>query len=138
MFATLLLLYKISRLFSNKRIINVISTIICVMPIMIFLQEGNYVEEYALPFISYALYTFIKFLKSDEIKYKEIFINGICLSIVLLLRPNMIALWIVFIPYIFFKFIKEKKHKELRENCFNIFRSNFYFNITNNYIFRCK
>ncbi len=113
MFLNLLLLYKISKLFSKNKIINFLSTIISILPIYLFLENGNFAEEFALPFITYALYIFIKYVKNGKVKNFEIFLNGLCLGIVLLLRPNMIPIWIVYIPFIIYKNIKEKSYKDL-------------------------
>ncbi len=113
MFTNLCLLYKISKLFSTNKIINIISSIISIIPIGYCLEGGNLTEEYALPFILYSFYIFIKYMKNGEVKNKEIFFNGICLSIVLFLRPNMIAVWITYIPVVLFMCLRDKKYKEL-------------------------
>ncbi len=113
MLSNLCLLYKISKLFSNNKIINVLASIISLIPILEFLNKGNFTEEYALPFIIYALYVFIKYLKNNYVRYIEIFLNAVCMGIVLMLRPNMIAVWIVFIPVMIFLYIRDKKFKEL-------------------------
>ena len=113
MFINLCLVYKISRLFSKNKVINVFASIISVIPLGTFLYGGNFAEEYALPFIIYSLYTFIKFIKNGSVTYKEIGINGFCLGTILFLKPNLISLWIAFIPVIMFIYIRDKKYKEL-------------------------
>ena len=56
----------------------------------------------------------MKFNISNNIfSKKESLITGICLGIVLLLRPNTIPLWVVYYLYIFIKCVKEKKIKKL-------------------------
>lgn len=105
-------MYKISRLFIKSRILAIIPCIIAIMPITMYWQGGNFTEEYALPFIIISLYYMIKCMtNSYNMEKKESFIIGICMSLVLLLRPNMIPLWIVYCPIIFFNMIINKKYE---------------------------
>lgn len=113
MFINLCLLYKISSQISKNRVINVVATIISVIPLCSCLSEGNYVEEYTLPFILCALYIFIKFIKNEGVKYREVFLCGICLGIIIFIKPNIISTWLAFIPLVILIYLKNKKYKEL-------------------------
>ena len=71
MFANLCMLYKISRLYSNSKYINILATIITIIPILACLQFGNLSEEFASPFIIYSLYVFSKFIITKKVKNIE-------------------------------------------------------------------
>ena len=113
MFANLCMLYKISRLYSNSKHINMLATIITIISIFECLQCGNFSEEYALPFILYSLYVFSKFTITGKAKNMEIYLVGVCLAIVVMLRPNMISLWLIYIPMVIIDYISNKKYIEL-------------------------
>lgn len=78
-------------------------------------ESGNLVEEYALPYISIATFIFIDYLTNNVLSKKRLVIVGVCLGAVLMLRPNMIALWIVFCLGILIKLIKSKEMKVIKE-----------------------
>ena len=50
MFVNLCMLYKISKLYSNSKYIGIFATVISIIPILQFLQCGNFSEEFSLPF----------------------------------------------------------------------------------------
>ena len=58
------------------------------------LQGGNLTEEYAMPLIAIGLYIFLQYFTEGEISKGSIFLCGASMDGVLLLRPNMIAVWI--------------------------------------------
>jgi len=116
MIVNLIYMYKISKLFIKNKTLAIVPLIISIIPITMYLQGGNLTEEYALPFIIISLYYMIKCMtNSYNMEKKESFIIGICMSLVLLLRPNMIPLWIVYCPIIFFNMIMNKKYKIAKE-----------------------
>lgn len=106
--------YLISTLFTENRIYRLLSLII-VMYIcgMRMYEGGNLTEEYALPWIAYSLYIFLKYFKTHEYKIKDIFIVGIAFAVVLLLRVNMVVVWAVFLPIILVRFIAQKEYKDI-------------------------
>ena len=112
MFITLLYMYKISKLFIKSEFKALIPVAISIMPITIYLEGGNLTEEYALPFILISLFFIIKSIKNSYSMRKiESFTIGICMSLVLLLRPNMIPLWIIYCPIVFVNMLLNKKYK---------------------------
>ncbi len=122
MFFDLVFIDKICRLFFNNRIFSIFIISFLAIPIATFLEGGNYSEEYAMPFILMSLYYFIKYiLYPDKYKYYESLITGISMAFVLLLRPNMITLWLVYALFFLFDFIKKKKFVELSETIFYFF-----------------
>ena len=89
---------------------------------IIFFDEGNLVEEFALPFICFAFNIFFKILKEKTAITKlNSYITGLCLGCVLMLRPNMIPVWIIYYPFIIFKLLAKKDYKKLFDfSIFNI------------------
>lgn len=79
--------YKTARLFQLNRILSFIPVIIISIPLSNWLTGGNLTEEYALPFVGYSLYIFIKYLMGEKtVKSYEIVLTGISFAFVFLLR----------------------------------------------------
>lgn len=128
MFITVLFAYKLARKFVSKPI-SMLIVLIVLAPIYSYFEGGNLTEEYALPFQMISLYIFTDFFKNpykymsrgDNYKSKVnfkffnilVFINGVCLGLVLFLRPNMISLWIIFCLMILIYCILKKYYLEL-------------------------
>ncbi|MFL2059883.1 hypothetical protein [Marinilactibacillus psychrotolerans] len=93
-FSYFLIAYRIARYWLNQSfsIVQLIPQAI-IMPI--YFEGGNLTEVYALPFIAYGLLTYARFHFND-MKGLHLVLSGLSFSIVFLLRPNMIALWMVF------------------------------------------
>lgn len=77
-----------------------------------FVQGGS-CEEFALPFMSIALYYFIRHFKEKKLTSKEIFIIGLLSGIVSLFKYTLLGLWIGISLIIIFQFIKEKDYKKI-------------------------
>ena len=108
------MIYKISNLILKNREKSLIITIICMCFMLGLCEENPCTESISLPFILIALYQFTKFtLDIKRFNKKESLCTGICFGIVLLLRPNIATLWIVYYIYIFIKLLKEKQIKHL-------------------------
>ena len=112
MFITLLAMYKIAR-FKCNRLVSLLLVIISTIVLFNCFEEGNLTEEYALPYICLSLYIFLDYLLYKKINNFRLMACGFSLGAVLLLRPNMISLWIVFCIAILIDCIKEKKYHEL-------------------------
>lgn len=105
-------LYKIARL-KCDRFFSVIVAFISITPLFEYFQGGNFTEEYALPLMIVSLYIFLEYLLNNKVNNRKVIVCGMCMGGVLMLRPNMISVWIVFCAFIFFKDIFEKKYQEL-------------------------
>ena len=115
-FVSTALIYKISRLMceSQSACLDSVLFIFLVSAYPIYKKGGgNLTEYYALPCISWSLYIFIKSLKSKTVSFCDFFCVGITFTIVLLLRVNMVAQWVFFIPFIFVIFLKNKQNSAL-------------------------
>lgn len=99
--------YKMARLFLN-RTLAIIAVMIAFSSYFRFIQGGNLTEQYALPFLFVSLYIFTRYFMGKFSKVATL-ICGICFGAVCLLRPNMIALWAVFVALIFFTELKRCK-----------------------------
>ena len=112
LFLTFVFIYKIARLkctvFESCVTLLVAGTLL-----FSYFEGGNFVEEYAMPCISISLYVFLDYFLNNKINAKRLAVCGACLGAVVLLRPNMIAAWIVFSVAVLFQCIVEKKNKEI-------------------------
>ncbi len=105
---------KTSKLLTQNRVIQFVAVaVVCGVCIRKVLQGGNFVEEYALPWISSSLYLFFKWFKCQQTKFIDIMWIGFSFAVVFFLRPNMISLWISLIPVIIVLLISQKKWSEL-------------------------
>ena len=111
---TFFMLYKIARLK-----INVTSSVLVVFTAISmlfgFFEQGNFTEEYAMTFISIGIYIFLDYLLNSKISWQRIALSGFSVGAVCLLRPNMIAVWIVFCTAIFFRKIAENDWRTLAQ-----------------------
>ena len=106
MFLAVIFAYKTFRLFCNQPL-SLIGTCVAMFLMYDYLGEGNYTEEYALPFIICAIYVYTEYFLKGSAKWYKIAICGACAMSVLLLRANMIGTWIVFSSAVM---IREGKH----------------------------
>ena len=101
---TVFFICRISRL-SCGRVSSTIVTLASLSLLADYFEGGNLTEEYAMPFIAIALYIFLDYSINNRVSRLKIGIEGLCLGAVLLLRPNMISVWIVFCLYISVKLL---------------------------------
>lgn len=116
LFIAALFLYHTARLFLNRAA----SLLSVGMVFSLFSQYyvgGNYAGMWALPFLSLSLYCFTRYLRSDNLKRTHIFLCGAACASVLLLKPNMIAVWAGSIISIGWKEIARKRWTRLRTEC---------------------
>jgi hypothetical protein len=108
------IMYKTIRMFCDE-FISFLSVIMGISFLITVFEGGNFVEEWALPFISVSLYIFIRYLKTDN---KPLTLTELCLlslSFVLtfFMRANLVAVWAGFGLIVIIKLVNQKKHKEL-------------------------
>lgn len=113
MMGTFFVIYKIARLKCSVGS-SVIVTLCSVSLLFEYFGGGNYTEEYAMIFIAMALYIFLDYLINQKVTRIRLLICGACLGATLLLRANMISVWIVFSLFIFVKIVMEKKWDTLK------------------------
>jgi hypothetical protein len=109
---TLLMLYKIARLVCQK--ISAAMTAFAALSLLFpYFESGNFTEEYAMTFIAAALYIFLDYFIKEHISRLRLVICGACLGGALLLRPNMISVWVVMSIAVLIKSLREKHWKNL-------------------------
>ena len=88
-------IYRICRLFCGPLYSCFLSAVVF-SPLGQYFEGGNFTEEYAMPFIAMALFFFIDYFKNQRITIFRLILCGAAFGAVFMLRPNMIAVWIVF------------------------------------------
>jgi hypothetical protein len=101
-------LYKIARLSVNK-LLSCFLVLFILTQIGDYFEGGNLSEEYALPFIAVSLFIFLDYFINNRISTCRLIICGFSFSAVLMLRANMVSIWIVFCLAVLFKSLKENK-----------------------------
>ncbi len=75
-----------------------------------FYEQGNFTESYAMPFILIGIIVFINYFEKNRISWLGLILCGISCAMVFLLRPNMVATWIIFPFMVLIKCIKDKEY----------------------------
>lgn len=104
--------YKTSKIILNKTTSTIISIIYIFMSFKYF-EGGNYTEEYAITFISMAMYYIIKILQSKENKKINWIMIGTTFAITFMIKPTYCTIWAVFGVVQLISSIKDKKITEL-------------------------
>ena len=113
MFVVFLFAYKACKNFTSKfaSITAVVALALLWVPSY---RPGNRVEEYAMPFIFIGLYYFTcYFANGYKFKKYQLVVLGFTFICVFMLRPNMIAVWAVFVLIILVMEIWKKRFKNL-------------------------
>lgn len=108
----ILYIHKTARLWISSNIPSMLTIALTIVVLSSFYEGGNLSEEYALPFIMMALYIFAKYFKRHSFTRLDLLFLGASFVAVLLLRANMIAVWLVFILGVSLKLMIEKKYSE--------------------------
>lgn len=114
MFITLIALYKIARIKCNPGA-SIVSVMVSISLLFTYFQGGNFVEEYAMSLIGISLYIFLDYMVNGIVNKRRLILCGFCFGGVLLLRANMISVWMVFCFAIFIKCLVEGKYCGLRK-----------------------
>lgn len=114
MTAFAIVVMKTSALFSRSRTVHVLATVITLFIAgMQAYDEGNYTEEYALPWIGLSLYIFLKYFITKEYRKRDLVLLGSSAAVVLLLRANMIGVWAALIPATLVSLILQRRWKDI-------------------------
>lgn len=109
LFAGLFFIFRIARLRAGFFSSLLIMTLCAWLLNRDMLDYGNLTEEYALPWIALAAWLFLRFFQKGEIGRRELLLIGFCLSMVVALRPNVIAVWAVGIPITIWKLVRQQR-----------------------------
>lgn len=113
MIITVFMLYKIAKLACNH-IEALITATVSLTFLYPFFEGGNLVEEYAMCFIAISLFIFLDYLKNHHVTRLRLIICGATFAGTLLLRPNMIPVWIVMCLTILIKVCLNKDWQHLK------------------------
>lgn len=106
-------IYKTARIFCDE-FCAFATVLLSTAPLFRYYYGGNFTEEYAMAYIAVALFIFMDYLKNDIITRIRLIVCGICFGSVLMLRVNLISVWIVFSCAVLFSSLKEKKYSCLK------------------------
>lgn len=112
MFLTFTFMYKTARLCCN-RFFSCLAVLVCATLLFPYFEGGNFVEEYALPFLASSLYIFLDYFLNQKINKIRLLWCGFSCGAIFLLRPNMISLWVVFCFAVLFYRLFYAKGKDI-------------------------
>jgi|GEM_PF-4168699 len=108
----LIFAYKTARMFASK--ISALISVAAVYSLMAsYLQNGNFSEEYALPFLIIGLYLVLKFFKDSTFTRLQLIGIGASCAAAFNFKLNMILLWGVFFVVILIKLIMLKRYRDI-------------------------
>ena len=113
---TLWFMFKIFQLKNYKNTwFSMVMTILLFTPFVnLYLSDGgNLTEQYAMPFIAFASYVFVRYFIEGKLSKKMVFFVGVSFSCVLMLRMNMVGIWIVFCIAVFARCVLKKEYHRL-------------------------
>ena len=112
---TLWFMFKIFRLKNDNVWLSLIMTLVLFTPFvnLYFSEGGNLTEQYAMPFITFSLYVFLRYFLEGRVSSLKTFFVGVGLASVLMMRANMAGVWVVFGVMILAKCLVKKEFKEL-------------------------
>ena len=113
LFITTIFLYRSARLFFDETA-SFMSIVFALNTIMPLLELGDLTEEYSLCFGAISLFLFLQAMKRNFIfSYKEILAISVCVACSLLLRMNLIALWMSFAIIVSIYLIRANRIKDI-------------------------
>lgn len=114
-FATALLAFKVIKLITGKKAVQYMTVFLTIAGLTIsqLLTDGNLTEEYALPWITLALYICLKYFIDGAYQFYEIILLGISFTVIVFIRANMVAVFAAFMPLVLVQLICQKKWKDI-------------------------
>lgn len=109
-FLTIILQYLTARLFCN-RLVSCCCIFLTCISLTICFFGGNFPECYALLFISLSLYIFTDYFFNQKVTGFRLILCGASSVCAFMLKPNTIAVWLVFCAAIFLIQLIKKEYK---------------------------
>ena len=109
---TFSIMYFTARLFC-KKLEAFIVTLVSASLLFMYYEGGNLSEEYAMAFIAIGLYIFIDYFINSRISKCRLIICGFVFAGTLMLRPNMVALWVVMCVAVLLLLLQKKLWKNI-------------------------
>ncbi len=109
LFFTMIAAYRLARLFLSRH--KAILAIVFVYALMkYYFEGGNLTEEYSLLFISLSIFIFADYFLFGKISILRLVLCGASFACVVLLRANMISVWLVFCPMVAIQCVRKKEY----------------------------
>lgn len=109
---TFYFMYKITRLYVGRGM-SIVLLVIASSPLFTYFEGGNLTEEYAMPFIAVSIYIFADYFLNAKVDPIRLAVCGFSFAAILLLRPNMCAVWLVMCIGVLGQCVWTKRQKEL-------------------------
>ncbi len=109
---TFLVIFFLARL-STGRINSLLLVITTSSILFAYFEMGNISEEYAMPLIALSTYIFVDYLKNNKINKLRLFICGAAFAVVLMLRVNMVGIWVIFSLAVLIVLCKERDYSSI-------------------------
>lgn len=85
---------------------------VALLLLLCFYEGGDLSEEWCLPFASYPIYLYFRYLKANKvINPLEMFLVGVCFGIIAFVRINNASVFLGFFLYLFFTFLQKKEYR---------------------------
>lgn len=117
MTGTVFMIYKIARLKCSIGA-SIVAMMVSVSLLFEYFGEGNFTEEYAMLFIAAAIYIFLDYLINQRITRLRLLICGFGFGATLLLRANMVSVWIIFSILVFVQLVIDRNWDLLKHLVF--------------------
>lgn len=92
---TLFFLWRLLMFVSHRELLSGLTILVLTPVTVISMQGGNLTEELVLPFITCALYYFVRLFWQAKVGNVALFLIGLTGGLTFFVRPNMIAVWVV-------------------------------------------
>lgn len=110
-------IYKTSNLITKNKLLSILVIFTSAIPLSLFFINGNYPEEYSLPFVGIGLYYMIKYIVSKkEMDLKTGLLIGASFGCVTIIKLNLVSVWVIFVLAIWGMQIYNKKWNELKKS----------------------
>lgn len=118
LFATLLGLFKIAQVFKKGKSFSVICVLIAMVLMLLNYVQGNTVEEYCLPFLTWSLYGLLLFFYGNQSchDWRWALLYGATAGVCVLTRPTNFVPLIAGILIISVILVKKRNFKNLLQN----------------------
>ena len=110
LFVASLCIFKLTEFATNDMCVQFL-TVVCIVwfaGVNVY-DGGNFVEEFAFPCIAYSNYVYFKWLDKKKFNFVEFLITGIAFGVVILLRVNMVGIWIFYVLYFLVSLCAKKR-----------------------------
>ena len=114
---TTFFIFAISKRTCKHNLLAALTTFVSLALVSVYFEGGNLAEEYAMPLIAVSLYIFFVYFQDGKATKLNLLLCGMCGGGVLMPRPNMAVVWLVFPIFVIINEVYKKDIKALLEKC---------------------